>query len=283
MPVMKQLLILIVIIVLPSCKDRKINYVEFKNAQDYHVSLFEDNFTHKTALFIFPHPDDEIVCGGTIVQLKKKGWTIDLLTLTQGQPNERATRTNEWKNAVRALGVDNFEIMDLPNNPWENVLNNTITFWYDQQDSIENIVYHSIQKYKPSIVFTYDTALGAYGHPEHRISAIAVNSIFQKHKQDALFPVESILQITLPEKLEQLLFATSVSYKNAMKITGNKTLPDPTLAFNISMEWNTKRRAAFQYVSQFSSLRRFHQLPEIKDTTDHYNAFDREYYYEIKK
>lgn len=162
-------------------------------------------------------------------------------------------------------------------------MKNNITFWYDQQDSIENIIYSSIQKYKPSILFTYDTALGGYGHPEHRISAIAVNKVFQKYKKDSLFSVVSIFQFTLSKKLEQLVLGSKESYKNASKVTGNKKLPNPTIAFDISKEWNVKRNAAFLYTSQAEILKKFYLLPEPSDTTDHYESFDREYYYEIHK
>lgn len=269
--------------VLLSCTDKGINYAKYKETQDYNVPLFEDTLKSKIALFIFPHPDDEIVCAGTITQLKKNGWTVNLLTLTQGQPDEKTVRKNEWTMAVNKLNIDNYEILDLPNNAWNNVMTNNITFWYGNDDSLEEIVYKSIQKFNPAILFTYDTALGAYGHPEHRISAVAASNVFQKHKQDTLFTVERILQITLPEKQEQLMLNSAESYKNAIKLTGNKTLPDPTVAFDIFKFWSVKRSAASSYSSQAGSMKKFFLLPEIQDTTIHYKTFDREYYFEIKK
>lgn len=269
--------------VLLSCSDKRIDYEKYKESQDYNTPLFSDFYKNKIALFIFPHPDDEIVCAGTIAQLKKNGWTINLLTLTQGQPNEKIIRKNEWSKAVKELAIDNSEILDLPNNSWNNVISNNINFWYDKTDSLENIIYRSIQKNRPALLFTYDTALGAYGHPEHRISALAASNVFLNHKSDTLFSVERILQITLPEKQEQLMLNSAESYKNAIKITGNKTLPDPTVAFDISKYWNKKRKAASLYASQEGSMKKFFLLPEIQDTTNHYKTFDREYYFEIKK
>lgn len=280
---MKTVLTILTIFILFSFFDKGIDYVKYKESQDYNIPLFADSFKNKMALFIFPHPDDEIVCAGTIAQLKNNGWMVNLLTLTQGQPNEKTIRKNEWTKAVSELAIDNYEILDLPNNSWDNIMKNNIIFWYENTDSIENIIYRSIQKYKPSLLFTYDTALGGYGHPEHRISALAASNVFVKHKPDTLFSVERILQITLPEKQEQLMLSSAGSYKNAMKFTGNKSLPNPTVAFAISKYWNLKRNAASQYVSQSGSMKRFFLLPEIQDTTNHYNAFDREYYFEIKK
>jgi LmbE family N-acetylglucosaminyl deacetylase len=190
-----------------------------------------------------------------------------LLTLTQGQPDERTTRKNEWSEAVKALAIDNYEILNLPNNSLDNIIKNNIAFWYDNTDSIEKIIYQSIQKYSPTVLFTYDTAIGGYGHPEHRISAIAATNIFQNHKQDTSFTVERIFQITLPEKQEQLMLKSSESYQNAKKITGNPSLPEPTVAFDIYEFWPIKRNAAAVYQSQRGSLKKFFLLPEIKDTT----------------
>jgi LmbE family N-acetylglucosaminyl deacetylase len=262
-----------------------INYARYKSAQDYNVPLFDKSEKNKTALFIFPHADDEIACAGTILQLKESGWTIDLLTLTKGQLNEKNVRTNEWKNAVSILHIDNYEILDLPNNSWDNVQKNEIEFWLDHQDSIENIIYNTIQKYKPTYVFTFDTVFGGYGHPEHRISALAVYNVFQKHKRDSLLYVEGIFQLTLPKELAQLVFGNELyyynSFKNEMNSSGNKTLPDPTIAFDISNSWTTKRKAALAHVSQYPALKLF--LPKPADTTIHYKTFDREYYSEIKR
>lgn len=272
-----------VLLILLSCSDHRTDYARYKESQDYRVPLFEDSFKNKTALFVFPHPDDEIVCAGTITQLKKNGWTVSLLTLTQGQPDEKVTRKGEWEQAAGELAIDHYEILDLPNNSWENIMANNITFWYDHADSVEKIIAVAVQKYKPALLFTYDTALGAYGHPEHRISAVAASRVLQKHSSDSTFSVNRILQITLTESQEQLMLGSAESYQNAIKLTGNMTLPDPTVAFDISKYWSTKRKAAMRYTSQAGSMRHFFLLPEIQDTVDHYKAFDREYYFEIKR
>jgi LmbE family N-acetylglucosaminyl deacetylase len=279
---MKVILATLLFFVMISCSDKGIDYIKYKETQDYRIPLFEDTIKNKIALFIFPHPDDEIVCAGTIATLKKNGWRLNLLTLTQGQPDEKIIRKNEWTKAVNELAFDNYEISDLPNNSWDNVMRNNISFWYDNEDSLEIIVYNSIQKYRPTILFTYDTAIGGYGHPEHRISALAVNNVFQKHKLGPSFSVKSIFQITLPEKQELLMLNSVQSYKNAIKLTGNKTLPEPTVAFDISKHWGLKRKAASIYTSQIESMKKFFLLPEIKDSTNHYKTFDREYYFEIK-
>lgn len=279
---MKHLPLALAFFLFISCK-KKIDYAAYKSSQDYSIPLWKDNQENKSALFVFPHPDDEIVCGGNIDQLKQKGWNVNLLTLTQGEKTEKEVRLKEWNRAGDILGFNNRDIYDLVNNTWDDVLKNKIEFWYNHTDSIENIISRSITKYQPSVIFTYDTALGGYGHPEHRISALAVYQLFEKHKSDSLFPVQEILQITLPEKYEQLKFASSEAYANAKKYTGNTTLPEPTVAFDIRQNWSVKSRAGSAYESQAETLRKFFLLPDPDDTISHFTTFDREYYFEIKR
>lgn len=273
---------LFILVLLAACAKEKTNFQALKAIQDYSLPVWQDNEINKSALFIFPHPDDEIVCAGTIDQLKKNGWTVSLLTMTKGVEGDKEMREAEWKNSMKALHVDNSEIMDIINNTWEKVTKNEIEFWYTETDSTESMVYSQILKYKPSVVFSYDTAFGGYGHPEHRMSAKAVNNVFQKHKGDSTFTVKHVYQITLPETVEQAVLGANPAVKVAMQVTGNKTLPDPTIAFDITKNWSTKRKAGLTYPSQVDILRKFFLLPNDADTVEHYATFSREYFYEIK-
>jgi LmbE family N-acetylglucosaminyl deacetylase len=181
------------------------------------------------------------------------------------------------------LGVDDAQILDLSNNTWDDVLANKIDFWYDHGDSLERIIEHAISMYRPSLLITYDTALGAYGHPEHRMSALAAARVLSNHREDSVFSVQKILQMTIPQSMESELLISRESYLNAVKLTGNTTLPDPSVAFDITPYWPLKRRAALEYTSQAHVLRKFYLLPEDEDTVMHYRTFDREYFFEINR
>jgi len=279
---MKTIAVLIVLLGMISCGN-SVDYAGYKQQQDYSLPLWSYEPDNKVALFIFPHPDDEIVCAGTISRLKQTGWTINLVTLTQGEASEKAVRREEWKASVRALGIDNFELMDLPNNSWNEVMSDSIRFWYDEMDSVKQIISRSIQTWQPSVVVTYDSVFGGYGHPEHRITAQAAHAIFRAGQHDPAFPVQRILQITLPEKIEQAMLGNAPSYLHAISVTGNKTLPEPTTAVDITRYWKFKRRAALTYPSQRETLQKFFLLPDEGDTTKHYATFDREYFLEIKR
>jgi len=281
---MRILFSLLFIVSFLSCDRHETDFRKWKSCQDYTVPLFKDDFENKSALLIFPHPDDEITCAGTIFELKKLGWKVNLLTLTQGStPEEKAMRKEEWKNAVEVLNLDDAQLLDLSNNTWDNVLANKIDFWYDHGDSLERIIENAISLYQPSLLITYDTALGAYGHPEHRMSALAAIRVLSNHREDSVFSVQKILQMTIPQSMENELLVSRESYINAVKWTGNTTLPEPTVAFDIAPYWPWKRQAALEYTTQAHVLRKFYLLPEEEDTAMHYNTFDREYFFEINR
>lgn len=270
-------------LLLAACtSSQKIDYASFKDCQNYSLPAFEPGKNNKVVLFVFPHADDEIVCAGTIMFLKEKGYKTCLLTLTKGNVEEKQTRSAEWKNAAKLLKLDESEIYDLPNNKWEDVLSDKITFWYTNKDSVKNIIYRTILKHNPSLIITYDSALGGYGHPEHRISAQLVAKIFSENRNNSLFPVKQVLQITLPEKMENKMLSGSEPYLNAKKITGNTTLPEPNFAVNISQQWPIKCKAALCYESQLNTLKKFKLIPSEKDTLMHYKTFDLEYFTELK-
>lgn len=54
------------------------------------------------------------------------------------------------------------------------------------------------------------------------------------------------------------------SYKNAIKLTGNKTLPEPTVAFDISKYWNIKRNSASIYKSQEESMKKISSYQKLQ-------------------
>jgi N-acetylglucosamine malate deacetylase 2 len=254
------------------------NYYRIENAQDLNVPRFVDTFQNKNALFIFPHTDDEVFFAGTIDLLKQNGWKISLLTLTIGQPSEKSYRIEEWKNSCNILSIDHTEIHDLLNNSWKNVKENKIEFWYEHEDSIKNIIENKIAFIQPSLVFSYDTFIGNYGHPEHRLASIFTHRVIANHQQDSAYSVKLLLNSTMPEALEMVLYRFYEPHTKACKFNKNEGLLDPDISFDIAKHWNTKRNAALAYKSQTHTLKKLFVLPDDKDTTTHFKAFPREYY-----
>lgn len=273
--------IISIALIVSACSTKK-DYEAFRQVQDNTIKEYIIEPTdNKKAMFVFPHPDDEIVCAGAMHQLKQQGWEIILITLTKGVEKEQ--REKEWKDAVKQMDIDVPVMFDLSNNTWDDVISDKIGFWYDQQDSLYRLIEQQMLKYNPEIVFTYDTLIGGYGHPEHRLSAKAVADVFNAHKSDTAFATKKILQITLPEKFEQLLLSGKESYTLAQKRTGNTGLPEPTVCFTIEKDWPFKYEAALKYTSQVATLKKFNQIPEENDKEKHFSVFNKEYYFEINR
>lgn len=283
MSAIRVLLFILVLIVTVYGKSDKINYAAFRDAQDFSVPVLNCNEENKTALFIFPHDDDVICCAGTSQLLREKDWMIYALTLTEdADPKEAAKRAVEWSNSMNILGFKESTHLFLPNNPWENVQRNELVFWNEKTDSLETLIYKFIMKYRPSLVFTFDTIIGGYGHPEHRLTGKAVYRVFKAHKNEEGFPVTRILHSTMPEKLEQVWLSNNPAYLLTQKYAGPVTLPEPDAAVDVHSYWPVKRQAAAVYHTQQATLKKFMMLPDLKDTAAHYHAFAREYYLEVK-
>lgn len=69
-------------------------------------------------LAVAAHPDDvELTCGGTLIKMARKGYSVGILDLTGGEMGTRGTvetRRKEAAAAARILGVAHRENLELP-------------------------------------------------------------------------------------------------------------------------------------------------------------------------
>lgn len=190
---MKQLLIYLfisVMILFIGCDD-KINYGTIMTYQDNSIPELDIDVTDSTrVLVIVPHADDETIAGGLISFFNEQGASIHLLTLC----DHNDTRVKELNCSAGKLGIEQVEIAGFINNTWEDVMKNNISFWYDHKDSIRNVISNKITSFKPNFIITYDSEIGGYGHPEHRISAEITEKIFNESKNNAKFASEKIFK-----------------------------------------------------------------------------------------
>ena len=263
---------------------KEVNYKKISELQDGSVPPLDIQVDSRTrVLLVFPHADDEIVCGGLISWLNQKEADIHLMTLAHHPEQEDyETRMEELTCASEELGIREVETIGLINNSWDNVISDEIEFWYDHQDTIKWLIVEKIDRFKPEIIVTYDTEIGGYGHPEHRISAELTEAIFHEHRYEPSFPAHTILQITLPDKLEEYMIGKKQAYKLACKRTGSKGLPAPDAMLRIEDEWPRKNAAAQCYRSQYQTLKKFNMLYDPEQEVQHIKAFNREYYKVVK-
>ncbi len=268
-------LMMVVMVLLQACSTEKTDYELIATFQDHSVPEAAIAATDTTrVLVVVPHADDETIAGGLIALLRDQGASIHLLTLC----GHDALRTRELDCAAATLGIDRVEIAGFVNNTWEAVMHDSITFWYDHQDRIREAIAEKISSFNPHFLITYDAEIGAYGHPEHRISAAVTEGIFMENKDQPAMAAHKIFQITLSEALEQFLVAHTPGYELARRRTGSQGLPQPDVSVDITGYWPVKNAAAQCHQSQQKTLKRFFIVYDEKNRDAHVKAFGREYY-----
>ena len=277
---MKKIIIISALTLVLACNSNRPDYSMIATFQDNTIPDIEvdaDSLTR--VLLILPHADDETIAGGLIALLKDRGAYISLLTLCAH--NEE--RIQELRCSTAKLGIDDFETGGFINNTWDDIMRDEITFWYDQKDSIRSVIRNKIDSFAPDILITYDSEIGGYGHPEHRISAELTEEIFIENMHKPEFRPETIFQITLSKDLEAFLVAETPGYELSRKLTGSTGLPDPDVAVDIRKYWKIKNEAAKCHRSQQDILEKFYIIYNDRDEGDHVNAFSKEYYKLITK
>lgn len=272
---MKPIIIMLFMATLLGCSNQKTDYQQIESYQDHSVPPLEIELADTSrVLLIFPHADDEIVVGGLTMFLKEQGASIHLLILC----DHKEIRHQEMNCSAARLGIEKADVAGLVNNTWDDIMEDSITFWYDQQDSIKSIIRNKINDFNPDVLVTYDTEIGGYGHPEHRISAQLTEDLFFENKDNPGFRPTYLLQLTLPDMLESFLVAKSPGYAWAKKLTGSDGLPDPDFALDIRPYWDAKNEAGLCYQSQIRILRKFSLVYDDENKESHINAFSKEYY-----
>jgi len=217
--------------------------IAFLVANDFSVpSVSLSKF--KNILVIYPHPDDEVLTtGGLINTFSKSGKKVNLIILTKG---ERGTpdgsvnndlikiRTEEAKKVSHILGAtlhqNDFGDGEIAKN------RDKVTEYLDSQ----------IEKIQPDLVVTYDLS-GLYGHEDHMVcSEIVTDLVKNRYKHTtlwyAIYPKRVLSMISLPEHM-----AKDEKFKSLRSI--------PNLKVFVGAGVFSKIQSVYAYKSQFESFR----------------------------
>jgi bacillithiol biosynthesis deacetylase BshB1 len=173
-------------------------------------------------LAIAAHPDDvELTCGGTLLKMAEKGYTIGILDLTAGEMGTRGTpetRANEAALAAKILKVSWRGTLGVPDS--------------DVQASRQNKLRLAkvIRELRPrTVILPYWQAR----HPDHyHASALGYEGCFLAGLKQ--LPIEGE-----PHRPFKILYATSF-----------EGMP-PTFIVDVTKQYEARRRAILAYGSQF--------------------------------
>ena len=242
--------------------------------------LFQEDEPQKVMVF-FAHPDDEIAVGGTLLALKKLGHELVMVYLTKGEVGPTGglvkqeelgeARALEMRKVSEILGAQALELFDFPDSGLKNL----------PLDTFKIVAREMIQKYQPDYVISYDSEVGLYGHPDHRMVSKAMEEVFLEGKNTHGFAVKKLYQVTLSPKQIEIALKIAPGFQRNYPRVG-KGLPMPDFAVKTTPYFSTLVKMMETHATQQEVFRDL--LPYRKQVPEFFYSriFDREYFWEVR-
>lgn len=217
-------------------------YQDFKTKK-VNVGYFKVNKYEVTnILFIYPHPDDETMGSGGLIQKlsRNKKFDVHVISLTRGEKGKELKnlpdselaeiRTKEFTNAVTILGAKQFEIWNYPDGKIE-----------ASEQEIKKQLLQYIEEHEIDTVVTYERT-GIYGHKDHVALSRYVHDISKRNKQLKVF------YATIAPKVEELY--NFPKHIVGLKLTKNTLCEKPEVRINKLLNSYRQYKAAKAHRSQ---------------------------------
>ena len=228
----------------------------------------------KRLLAVFAHPDDEITMAGTLRRMADEpGAEITVAYLTRGEaaevpkksPQDLAQRrTVEIEDAAGILGAKPLELFDFPDGGLPAA----------DATAAKATISGLIEKYRPTVVVSFDEKVGFYGHADHRQVGIWVAEVLRADRGS----VTAYYQATLPESMISVAKDLSPTFKTHYPTDPAQGLPAPTVAVSISSQGAAKREALDAHVSQVTILQAVQPGYDLLPSWIYFRILSREYF-----
>ena len=236
----------------------------------------------KRILAIFPHPDDEVTVAGTLMRLKEDGHKVTLICLTRGEKGKSSgledevelarLRTEEMQESARLIGADQLILADYPDSGIEDL----------GMDSLKKVVLKLIQENQPDILISYDSKVGLYGHPDHRLTGKAVEKVFLKEKGNEGFTPERLFQVTLCKKQVDVALQLSSGFQRNYPENPEMGLPQPDFSVATQPYFDRILQVMQAHQTQQNVLKDLMPFHDKVPAWIYSRIFDREYFREVK-
>ncbi len=233
-------------------------------------------------LVVFPHPDDEVTVAGTLMKLKEQGHEIQMVCLTRGEKGNSSgiadevqlarLRTDEMEKAASLIGADQLHMKDYPDSGLEEV----------GLDSLKETVSELIEEIRPDVLISYDSKVGLYGHPDHRLTGQAVEEVFLENKGKEGFTPDEMYQVTLCKKQVKLALKLSSGFQKNYPEDPNLGLPEPDFSVRTREFFPRTLDVMQAHATQQAVLRDLMPFHENVPIWIYSRIFDREYFREVK-
>lgn len=206
------------------------------------IDFFLKKIKNKKLLVVFPHPDDEsVMAGGLIQRAMERGFEVTILTLTEGNRgkiyiNGRGRSLSEIRRQEMATAMSILRVADWIMWKFEDGKLRKGFVWRSRLRSFINMT-------RPGIVVSYDLS-GVTAHPDHISLSLELLKIYKENKSF------------------KLLWTSFVGKRKEMmvnnKVQNYLQKPKYILELNLSESF-AKWRAAYSHKSQnlFGYLKTF--------------------------
>lgn len=242
--------------------------------------LLDDAQSQKVMVF-FAHPDDEIAVGGTLLDLRKQGHELVMVYLTKGEAGPTGglvkqeelgdARSKEMKMVSEILGAEKLEMFDFPDSGLKDL----------PLDTFKIVAREMIQKHQPDVVISYDSKVGLYGHPDHRMVSQAMEEVFLENKNSPGFPVKKLYQVTLSPKQIEIALKIAPGFQRNYPKTG-EGLPVPDFSIGTTPYFPTLVSMMEAHATQEEVFRDLLPYREELPEFIYSRIFDREYFREVR-
>lgn len=244
--------------------------------------LIPSSNSKKKVLALFPHPDDEVTVAGTLMKLKEDGHEIVLVCLTRGEKGKSSgiedetelarLRTAEMEESARLIGADQLILSDYADSGIEEL----------GMDSLKKVVLNLILENQPDILISYDSKVGLYGHPDHRLTGLAVEKVFLEEKGKEGFSPEQLFQVTLCKKQVEVALKLSSGFQRNYPENPEMGLPQPDFSIRTQPYFNRILQVMQAHQTQQNVLKDLMPFHDRVPAWIYSRIFDREYFREVK-
>jgi LmbE family N-acetylglucosaminyl deacetylase len=233
-------------------------------------------------LAIFPHPDDEVTVSGTLIGLKEAGHEIQMVCLTRGEKGKSSSiqdeqelaklRTAEMQQAASFIGAKHLIQMKYPDSGLQNI----------GLDSLKKIVRGLIDEVDPDVLISYDSKVGLYGHPDHRLTGQAVEEVFLEKVNTEGFSPKKMYQVTLCKRQIAVALQLSAGFQNNYPKDPGKGLPEPDFSVKTQPYFSGTLKVMNAHQTQQKVLKDLMPFHDKVPAWIYSRIFDREYFREVK-
>lgn len=265
----------------------------YATKETFPQDVFLNTTSEKRAMVIVAHDDDPCAMSGTLALLKENGWTIKQLNFRSGKEdrdNLMKEIAESYFGKVEFLNLDKSSIrsdLDTVRFAWMPMPKNRLAQVFDVE-AIRHEITEKVKEFNPTVIFTLDSEMGGYGHPEHVIISLTVHQLFSEGK----IQPEKIYQSVFSDHMENTIISKNPSNGNypnpsywAKKMYGlDNGMPAPDVEINIQSVAKEK----MGYLRSFQkherkNINKFIPHFEEYSAEEYFTVFDREFFRVVER